>query len=339
MANQPTFRDVIVIGGSAGSMQPLLTLVAALPAGLKAAVFIVQHLAESSRHVLGEVIDKASSIPAAMIEEDTSIEPGRIYIAPAGRHMLVKSGVVQLHRGARENRARPAIDPLFRSAARAYGPRVLAVLLSGALNDGTYGAMAVQYHGGVVIAQDPKEALVPEMPQGVVEHILPAASIGPLLTLLTQMPLAASAQVEYSPPPLDAVETAAQPLDEHVPEGVLSPLVCPECGGPLWELHAGRLLQYRCHVGHAFTSEALHVEQSEQIEAALWSALRALQEQAELSRRMAHSAQRAGNDSRSDRHLEDAADVEERARVIRDLLLGGQLFPSQRFGDQQHVSP
>lgn len=323
MSQDTNGRDIIVIGGSAGSMQPLRTLAASLPPDLPAAVFVVMHVSPGSPGLLPDILNYSGQIPAIHAHDGDPIRRGQIYVAPPDYHLLVKDGTMQVVRGPRENRFRPAIDPLFRSAAQIYGPRVAGVLLSGGLNDGTYGMMLVKAHGGLTVVQDPAEADVPDMVQSAidhmdVDHILPVAQIAPLLNDLVRQPMAGPA-VNAANPHSDPAEAKHTGLP-HRPSGELAPIVCPECGGALWEARHGKLLRYECHEGHAFTGETLHSEQAEMIEAAMWSALRTLDENTELSLRLARNAANTGRHETARAFEEHARDSKQRADIIRKVL-------------------
>jgi two-component system chemotaxis response regulator CheB len=287
-------HDIIVIGASAGGVEALRELARGLPPDLPAAVFVVLHVPPSGQSILPKILSNSGPLRAHHAINGEAIEYGRIYIAPPDYHMLVERERVRVVRGPRENRARPAADPLFRSAAHAYGTRVVGVVLSGALDDGTAGLAAIKRRGGVTVAQDPEEAPYPGMPRSATEnvaldHCLPVAGIAPLLARLASVP--AKDDAVYPVPEILRVETRISRLEESEMEdvekiGELSAFTCPECRGALWELRDGDLLRFRCHVGHAFSSESLMAEQSEELENALWAALRSLEENAALSLRM-----------------------------------------------------
>jgi two-component system chemotaxis response regulator CheB len=236
---------------------------------------------------------------------------------------------MRLYRGPKENGNRPAVDPMFRSAAIAYGPRVIGVVLSGSLDDGTSGLLAIKRRGGIAVAQDPDDAMFASMPQSAIDHVdvdyvtkldrLPA-----LLYELSKRPLRmeetlaaddAQKETEYSELDLARIEDS-----DHHP-GVLAPFGCPDCGGTLWELREGNLVRFRCRVGHAWTSEALLARQAETLDAALWTALRALQESASLSQQLSERAQSRGNTRLAERLADNAELASRRADIIRDVLL------------------
>src|SRR5215469_3223411 len=182
--------DIIVVGGSAGAVEGFQTLVVALPADFPAAIFFVLHIPVDYPSVLPKILSRAGPLPAQHPMDGEPVRHGRIYVAPPDRHLLLEDGVVRVKRGPRENRHRPAIDPLFRSAARAYGPRVVGIVLTGMLDDGTSGLLTIKHRDGLAIIQDPEEALYPDMPQSACENVsidycLPSSEIGPLLARLT----------------------------------------------------------------------------------------------------------------------------------------------------------
>ncbi|HTM07884.1 MAG TPA: chemotaxis protein CheB [Verrucomicrobiae bacterium] len=289
-------HDIIVIGASSGGIEALVEVVSRLPEDIPAAMFIVVHVTPRSVSVLPDILNRAGPLTAAHAKNNETIKAGRIYVAPPDFHMLIDDGTIRLVRGPKENNTRPAIDPTFRTAARAYGPRVVGVVLSGALDDGTAGLHAVKKRRGVAIVQDPAEALFPDMPQNAiagvaVDHVLPKAEIAPLLARLAREP--ASPNGGRAPETMEK-EIEIEAMNMKIPDddkpGEPSVYGCPECGGVLWELQEDELLRFRCRVGHGYSAEGLIVEQSEALDTALWSAYRALQENASLARRLAERA-------------------------------------------------
>lgn len=262
-----------------------------------------------------------------------AILPGRIYIAPPDYHLLVKDGYIHLTRGPRENSHRPAIDTLFRSAACSYGTRVIGVVLSGVVDDGTAGLMAVKSRGGVAVVQDPDEALFAGMPRSAIEnvnvdYVLPVAEIAPLLVDLAQQ----VAPTENFIPREMAREVDAAEIDPAVMQpdnhpGIPSGFGCPDCGGALWELQNGDFLRFRCRTGHAFSPETLLAQQSEAIEEALWMALRALEERADLAVQLATRAEKNSRSLVAKRFKEQARDNKQQAAVIRGVLQRGEAIP------------
>lgn len=280
---------LVVIGASAGGRQALCALLAQLGADFPAPILIVQHMAATaSIEVMARVLGDSGVLPCLVATDGAVPRPGHVYLAPPDHHLMLAGAHMRLTRGARENRARPAIDPLFRSAAVAYGNRVIAVVLSGYLDDGTAGMAAVHRCGGVCIVQDPSDADYPDMPQhaidsGWVDRRAPIAQMGPLLA-----ELAARKRGRAKPAPRDvAIESRiAERVLSDLPSvealGTLVPFNCPGCGGVLWEVAESGSLRYRCHTGHAYTAAALLVEQTEKMEETLWVALRMFEENRNL---------------------------------------------------------
>jgi two-component system chemotaxis response regulator CheB len=326
-------RDIIVIGGSAGSLDALKEIVAKLPEDLPAAVFIVLHVSPTRESSLPEILTRAGRLPAIHPNDNQMIEHGRIYIAPPDRHLLIENRHISIVHGPKENRSRPAIDPLFRSAAITYGPRAVGVVLSGTLDDGTAGLCAMKRMGAVTIVQHPSDAIYSSMPESAisnnsVDYIVPAAEIGPLLNQLVEDEFVNEGRIETMTDNLrNEVKISKQEIDskesiEAVQElGRLSMFTCPECHGTLWEMKNGELLRYRCHVGHAFSIESLDTEQGEKLEAALWSALRALEERGALARRLAKQAHERSRVTIAAKFLERARQADADAETIREILL------------------
>ncbi len=322
-------RDIIVVGASAGGVEALMGFARCLPRNLPAAVFVVLHLPSDAKSVLPQILDRAGPLPAARAVDGESIEHGRIYVAPPDFHLLLEPGRVRLSRGPRENHHRPAVDPLFRSAARFYGPRVVSVVLSGTLDDGASGTFAVKMRGGVAIVQNPAEALFSSMPESAatyaeVDRSLPVAEMGPLLARLAAEPVAEEGVVPVSreleiEAKIAAMESGA--VHDNERPGTPSGFACPECSGALWELQDGDLVRYRCRTGHAFTASALLADQSVGLEDALWTALRVLEEQAALAHRLADRSRDRGQPTIVRRFEEQERDATERAEVIRRLLV------------------
>jgi two-component system chemotaxis response regulator CheB len=322
-------HDIVCIGASAGGVEALQRLVKLLPADLPAAIFIVLHIPENSPSLLPLILERTGNLPAVAPANNTPIKHGRIYVAPPDHHMLLEPGRVHIIRGPKENRHRPAIDPLFRSAGSAYRSRVVGVVLSGNLDDGTAGLSAIKACGGTTIVQDPAEALFPDMPgnalkNSTVDHRLVIKEIAKLLTDLANrtaaeasehIPKGIQTEVEFS-------KMKKEPEDMSDLGGTPTAFACPSCHGALWELRDGNLARYRCHTGHAFSPESLLAEQSDAVEEALYSALRALQEKATALRRLASHYTNVPELQR-DYELR-AGDADKSADSIRILLNGGK---------------
>jgi two-component system chemotaxis response regulator CheB len=329
LTSSPDGRDIVVIGASAGGVVSLQQLVAHLPPDFPAAMFVVLHVSESGTSVLPNILSRAGVLPASHAVHGERIRTGHIYIAPPGNHLTLELGRVRVTRGARENGHRPAIDPLFRSAALVYGSRVIGVILSGSLDDGTLGLRDVKNAGGLAIVQDPADTAWPSMPESAVrnvrvDHCARPAEIGKLLTRLVG-----------APAPVGTLGTAAADLiahdlkgattheDDRDTPGTPSPYSCPECGGVLWQVPDGEPLRFQCRVGHAYASDSLSAEQTRAIEKALWAALRALEEHASLKRRLGERAKRHGRDAVAERFEERARELTQQAEEVRTLLLAG----------------
>jgi two-component system chemotaxis response regulator CheB len=328
-------HDIIVIGASAGGVEALSILVRELPARLPAAVFIVLHIPPQTPSLLPTILDRVSPLAVAQAIDGEKIQHGRIYVARPDFHLLVKRDFIRVIRGPKENRYRPAVDPLFRSAALAYGPRAVGVILTGALDDGTVGMRALKSRGGICVAQDPNEALYSGMPSSAIEntkvdYILPLAEIAPLLSQLVTK----EAEDEGAYPVSDELKTESEIAEQEMNSeqmiasveklGKTSAFTCPECHGTLWELHDGELLRYRCHVGHAYTADNLEAQQSEALEDALWSGLRALEEKVALARRMAARAHERKNYRSAESFQKKAAIASQHAEIMRNILLNGR---------------
>lgn len=309
-------RDIVVIGASAGGVEALRELVGALPADLPAAIFVVLHLAPTGPSVLPAILQRAGTLPAVHPVHGERILPGRIYVAPPDRHMLLHAGRITLTVGPRENRSRPAIDPLFRSAALEFGERVVGIVLSGSLDDGTAGLRAISERGGLTIVQDPAEATHPMMPKSAldavtVNHCLKILDIGALLAATISGPGDFESKGMASDVPTAAELIAQSP-------GLF---VCPECHGPLREVEEVGLLQFRCRVGHIFSPESLEAEKDMDIERSLFVALQVVEDGAGLARRMARRAASRGLPSSEQRYQEQARTRDEAAAMLRRLLV------------------
>lgn len=326
-------RDVVVVGASAGGVEALLQLLRGLPPDPPAAVLVVLHMPPDSRSALPEILRRACALPVAPAVDGAPLELGTVTVAVPDRHLMVVDGRIRLSRGPRENGHRPAVDVLFRSAARAFGRRVVAVVLSGALDDGTAGMVAVRARGGVGVAQDPADAMYPSMPAhavevGGAEHVVPVGKMGPLLGEL----LSEDVRLVDEPAPSDLMdtETAMADLDldaltgEDRP-GTPSGFGCPSCHGALYAITEGGMERFRCRVGHAWSPEALAAEQSHGLEAALWMALRGLEERAALSLRMGKRAEERGHSISALRFRARHDEAQRAAAVLRRLLQDGRL--------------
>jgi len=323
-------HDLVVVGASAGGVEALRQVMAALPADFKAAILVVLHVPPDVPSQLAPILRRAGALPVSPAVNRQLIEPGHVYVAPPNRHLLVEDGRLVLTAGPRENSARPAVDVLFRSAARAYGPRAIGVVLSGTLRDGALGLAAIKLHGGTAIVQDPDEALFSGMPESAlaatgVDYCLPVAEIGVKLARLTT-------RLDRGEPPADPGEPPAWEVEE---EGVqighaadepggegsakqadaASGLSCPECQGSLWALKGPGGARLECRVGHAYSMESFLTDQGEAVEAALWAAINALQERAAAYRRLGDGLPGGSGD-----YIARSRQVEGHAEALLELL-------------------
>lgn len=329
-----TGHDTIVVGASMGGLDALLQLVAGLDADLPAAVLVVLHVHARSPGLLGEILDGAGPLPARLAVDGEALRPGRIYVAPPDRHLLVEGDRARLTRGPRENRSRPAIDPLFRSAAVARRSRVVGVVLTGLLDDGAAGLSAVQRCGGRTVVQDPASAAHPEMPRNAaeaadVDYALPVAEIGPLLSRLAREPAGPAPPVPRDLQiEADLTGQMASDPDRMDEVGERSALACPDCGGVTWALAGPGPKRYRCHIGHAYTEAALLDGQHEAIERALEVALRTMRDRVRLLRTMAREAEERGRQRSGAEYEARAAELEESVAGVQALLLGLRTGPA-----------
>jgi len=325
---EPRHRDVIVIGSSAGGVGALGRLLAQLPADLPAAVFITNHIPADFPSALAAILNRDSRLPAETAEDDQPIEWGRVYLAPPNYHLLIHDSRIQLSHGPKENRVRPAIDPMFRSAAATLGPRVIGVILTGLLDDGAAGLAAVKRCGGVAVVQDPRDADFSSMPASAlratrVDYCVPLYDMGSLLEGLVREP---GDEVGFDPS-RDLIQekiflkTGGNDMTQPEFQGPPTRFVCPECGGALMEIRDENVKHYRCSVGHAFTPHHLLNGQAEVVDQSLWAAVRRLEEHAELLEKLEREAEAAGRKQSMAFYANQAQENRRHAQTIRDLLL------------------
>jgi two-component system chemotaxis response regulator CheB len=319
-------RDIVVIGCSAGGVEALPRVLQQLPTDLAAAVFIVQHLAATSSPHLAGILGRTSRLPIAWAGQGDRIERGHVLIAPPDVHMLVHDSHVQLTRGARENHSRPSIDKLFRSAAAAYSSRVIGVLLTGMLGDGVAGLRAIREAGGFVIVQDPLDAAYPELPGRAVaalspDRTLPLDAIGVAITSAVgeQVPAVAASRDLAFEASIDR-EGPSSP-DKLGKLGAQTTLACPECRGPLWEVGDEDLRRYRCYLGHVITAGELLNATTAEVETALWSAVRALNDRASTLETLASDSNKIGNGQIAETYASRAREARKHAEIARNFMI------------------
>ena len=328
-----TKRDLVVVGASAGGVEALRDLLRRLPADLPAAVLVVLHMPPGARSSLPAILDRVCRLPVRRARHGDRLERGTVTVCVPDVHLMVDGDRIALSRGPRENGHRPAVDVLFRSAAHAAGPRVVGVVLSGTLDDGTAGTIAIRTRGGVGVVQDPDDAMYASMPLharevGGAEHVAPVAELPALLgRLLTE-----EVDVAGTRPPSELMETetamaglAGEAYDDTDRPGTASGFGCPTCHGALFTVTEGGMERYRCRVGHAWSPDALSEEQSQALEGALWMALRGLEERAALSLHMGRGAEERGHRHSAQRFRQRHDEARDAAELLRGLLHRGEL--------------
>lgn len=342
-------RNIIVIGASAGGIDALKELIAPLPADLNAALFIVWHMAPAIRGILPRILKKITSIPTEHAVDGEPIQTNRIYVAPPDHHLLLEDGLIRVTHGPKENRFRPAIDPLFRSAAYGYNNRVIGVILSGALDDGTAGLWTIKQRGGMALVQDPDEAEVPSMPESAIRQVavdvvLPAGQLAQELVKLV-------GQIVAPAGPVDAQETKKTELEIRIaaqenalamnvfPFGELSPYTCPECHGVLTLLKEGSLARYRCHTGHAYSVDTLLAAVTETVEDNLYNTLRSMDEAIILLNHLGDHYAEANQLKLAALYFQKAQEAQSRADLVRQTLTDHQVLSQDILFRQVGESP
>lgn len=323
-------KDIIVVGGSAGGIEALKILFATLPHDLAASVFVVVHTSPDAPGLLAQILEHAGTLPATLVKSNEPIEAGRVYVAAPDHHLIVEPGVARATKGPRENRFRPAVDPLFRSAAQTYGPRVIGVVLTGELDDGSAGLWAVKHLGGTAIVQDPDDALAPSMPCNALlrvkaDYCVPLAEMSQLLVQLVNDESWADVEATKMPKHIE-IEVDIAKADNPLKAGVLelghpSSFACPECHGVLLELTEANRIRFRCHTGHAYSPESLMADLNESVEAALWRAVRSVQESARLMQHLAEHAASVRGAPAAAALQESAEKAHARAELLRQAVL------------------
>lgn len=326
-------KKVVAVGASAGGVEALIALAESLPGDFEAPVLVVLHVSPTATSILPDILANKGQMPAKHAEHGERAEAGTIYIAPPDRHLLLRNDRIALSRGPRENSFRPAVDPLFRSVAVAYKQNAVGVVLSGTLDDGTAGLLAIDKAGGVSIVQDPKEALYPSMPQSALRHTevdfcLPVRDIAAQLVKIVssngaRRPKTDAGELEGIAVEDEMADMDAEALARDDRPGRPSAFSCPDCGGVLWEIDdTGDFTHYRCRVGHAYSPESMLDAQSNQLEEALWSAMKTLEETARLSHRVAERERHLGHEWLVQRFEQRETEARERAEVIRKFFMG-----------------
>ena len=325
-------RDLVVIGGSAGALEALGRLMDSVPGSIRAALLIAIHRSAELPGGMPSVLARHTPLPVTYAVDGEMFRLGHVYVAPPDHHLLVSADRLRVTRGPREHGLRPAVDPLFRTAARAHGPRTVGVILSGVLDDGIEGLALVKRHGGMAIVQRPEDAAHDAMPAGAlaridVDHVLPADDVGLLLARIAIEPVL---PVLLTRPRRDVTEGGDCALRGEPLPGALQPFVCPECGGALWQSVVAGTAHLQCHVGHGFTMRTLLALQDGKLEQALWAALRTLEEHAALRRRLASRARAGALTATAEAYEREAERSEQRGDTLRGILVEPDSVSSSR---------
>ena len=338
----------IVIGASAGGYQVVVDIISQLPADLPVPIFIVIHIPAYEPSLLPSILDQAGSLHVIDPQDGALIQPGFVYVAPPDHHMLVDDGRVAVKSGPKENGFRPSIDALFRSAAYSYGPSVIGVILSGALNDGTSGLWSVKRLGGIAIVQDPLDARHPSMPRSALEYIeadykVPAAQIAPLLIRLAhearEQEMIMDKGIEE-----DAYRMAKEiqiAAGVNLPEktvldlGELTPFTCPECHGVLVRIMEGGAVRFRCHTGDGYTADALLEHLMETVGESVWQTMRGFQEASMLLEHIGQHMQERGESDRAKVFLRKARELNQRASQFQRIALEQESLSNENIEEQR----
>lgn len=323
------FQRIIVIGASAGGFEAIKTIIKNLPPGFATPIFIVWHISPDIRGVMPQVLNKLNKIPAANAYNNEPIKPNRIYVAPPDHHLLIEKDKVLITHGPKENRFRPAVDPLFRSAAYAYGNRVIGVVLSGALDDGTAGLWAIKHYGGTAIVQDPMDAEAASMPENAlrqvdVDYCVGVSEIAKLLVRLSNEEVNKNTTVMKDEQTKKEIEIALgkNPMKEGVLGfGELSPLTCPECHGVLVRLQNDNVIRYRCHTGHAYSADTLMAAVTERIENSLYSAIRGMDESTLLLNHIGDHLAETNQPKLAAVYFKKAKEAQQKSNLVRTAVL------------------
>jgi two-component system chemotaxis response regulator CheB len=324
-------------------MEVLKHIVAQLPCDFPGTVFIVWHVSPTYPSMLPQILQRLCSLPVAHAIDEEAIEPGRVYIAPPDHHLIVEQGQVRVTRGPKENRFRPSVDVLFRSAALAYGAQVIGVVLTGSLDDGAAGMYAIKNRGGIGLVQDPFEALYPSMPiqtmkAAKIDYCLPMKEIGALLVSLVNE--AVEKREENPVSDQMEMEVAIAREDNAFGLGIMklgepSPYTCPECHGVLLKLKEGNFIRFRCHTGHAYSLNTLLAEVTKYIEDKLWGTLRAIEESQLLMSHMAEHMREENDNEMAELFLQKSEEANKRSELIRQALMSHEMVTQEKLNSQR----
>lgn len=337
-------KNIIVIGASAGGFEAIRQLTAELPHDLDAAIFIVWHMSPTVRGVLPQVINRQKNLLAVNAVDNEPIAFNRIYIAPPDHHMMIEEGFIRITRGPKENRFRPAVDPLFRSAAYIYGSRVIGIVLSGALDDGTAGLWTIKNRGGTAIVQEPADAQVSSMPESALEYVdadykIPMSEMAAVLARLVNEDAEQTEQTDIEENKKVDIEVRIALQDEALERGVLdlgafTPYTCPDCHGALSAIRDGRIVRYRCHTGHAYSVDSLLNTVTEKVEDSLWNAIRGFEESIILLNRLGDQYAAINKPKIASVYFRKANEAHERAKLVRQAVLNHESLTIDEINEE-----
>jgi two-component system chemotaxis response regulator CheB len=342
-------KNIVVMGGSTGSFDVFKRVARDLPEDLDAAVFIVWHMSPNIRGILPEILNNMGPLPAKEAEDGEAMKRGMIYVARPDHHLLLENSYVRVTRGPKENLFRPAVDPLFRSAAYEYGPRAVGIITSGALDDGTSGLWSIKMHGGTTVAQDPDDAEIPSMPESAIsqitiDHVVPASEIASLIVRLSK---------EETTPEEDAM---MKRRDERLKDEIgvaaedralqsrafdvnaLSPFTCPECSGVLAKIRDGDRVRFRCHTGHAFSTDALLSSLTEKIEESIWKAVRGVDESIMLLNHIGDHFAEINQAGSAAQFFQKANEARRRNELLRSAIFNNEHLTIESVEEEAPVS-
>jgi two-component system chemotaxis response regulator CheB len=339
-------KDIVVVGASAGGLAALQRLVGDLPQDFSATIFIVLHMSPSSPSLLADILQRCTSLPVSQGEDGDRIRGGSIVVARPDYHLVVEPDKIRLTRGPKENRSRPAIDALFRSAAYSYAARVVGVILTGALDDGTAGLWSIKDRGGTAIIQDPADAAYPSMPDSAIkyvgaDHVVPIAEMATLLHRLSREPAGAGKEIISNELEVEnTITKEGRALQAGVMDlGPITPYTCPECHGVLVQLKEGGVPRFRCHTGHAYSINNLLAEVTEYVEDALWNAIRAIEESAMLLNQLGDHRDKVMHDRDTAKlFYRKAEDTTARADLVRRATMAHQTLSEDNVAEVKTTS-
>lgn len=331
-------RNIIVIGASAGGVLALTDLFKSLPEDFEAYIFVVLHISPFSPSILPQILSRAGRFKAVHPQDGEAMQHNIIYVAPPDHHLILEKDKVLVKKGPKENRFRPSIDALFRSAAYGYAARVIGVVLSGLLDDGTSGLWTIKRQGGVGIIQNAHDAEFPSMPLNALEHVevdhvVNITAMGALLSNLIKEE--APGSLEVSDEEFERLNMEVHIAAQHhafemgvLQKGDHTPLTCPECSGGLVRFTEGKIIRYRCHTGHGFTESALLAGVTKAIEENLWKVVRGQEEAIILLEQAARQFELGGKDNLASIFYRKALDTHKQVQSLRQYI-----FEQERFSE------